>query len=284
MLAGTPWRGENRVSPLPGAEEKDGPQTVTITPGAQGAHGHSQQGGPHWEMLPSWSPSPPEPRCTPGHSQQEGPHWFGSWAPSPCREQFGRGAGRCSPDALPPSGLRLPGQRQQAPGSQHAGEWRAAPARVAKAHRPSQIRAASLLPGPLCAFWKWSRQQTGPLGLSALLVLTGPPRLARHSEACPGRGRGGILLGADVERSHQPHKSRALFCLKPPKAPAASPGRPRPRGPPWAAWCGPQPLQPCPAAPPPPHPTARNSVKSTADPGLSQSRMSHRGLCVNYLL
>lgn len=123
-----------------------------------------------------------------------------------------------------------------------------------------------------------------PLGLSALLVLTGPPRLARDSEACPGRGRGGVLLGADVERSHQPHKSRALFCLKPPKVPVASPGRPRPQPALSAAWCGPQPLQPSPAAPPPPHPTARNSVKATADPGLSQSQMLHRGLWVNYLL
>ena len=85
------------------------------------------------------------------------------------------------------------------------------------------------------------------------LVLTGPPKPARHSEACPGRGRGGVLLGADVESSHQPHKSRAFFCLKPPKVPAASPVRPRPRPAPWARLVCTSPLSSlCPAAPPPP--------------------------------
>ena len=72
-------------------------------------------------------------------------------------------------------------------------------------------------------------------------------------EECPGRGRGGVLLGADVESSHQPHKSRAFFCLKPPKVPAASPVRPRPRPAPWARLVCTSPLSSlCPAAPPPP--------------------------------
>ena len=195
-------------------------------------------------MLPSRSPPPPEPRCTLGHSQQEGPHWFGSWALSLCGEQFRGGGGRwallpgCSaalgsvPAQPETTSTGEPARRRVDSGSSSCG--RSSPTQVR-----SEQRACSL------GLLEMEQAADDPLGLSALLLLTRPPRLARRSEACPGRGRGGVLLGADVERSHQPHKSRALFRLKPPKAPAASPGRPRPRPAPWAAWCGPRPLQPC---------------------------------------
>ena len=82
MLAGTPWRGENRVSPLPGAEEKDGPQTVTITPGAQGARrgspGAFTAGGPPLRDAAQPVTTTPGAQvhagAAQGHSQQEGPH------------------------------------------------------------------------------------------------------------------------------------------------------------------------------------------------------------------
>ena len=228
-------------------------------------------------MLPSWSPSLLEPRVHPGtawgHLQQRVPTGLGPGLPRDgaqvenCLEGVGE-AGCCFLGTLPPSGLRLPGQRTQAQGTQHPGKWTAPPAPVAKEHRSSQI-AASLLPGPLRAFWRWSRQM-GPWASLLWLVLTGPLRPARHSEACPGGGRGGVLLGADVESSHQPHKSRALFCLKPPKVPAASPAQPRPRPTPWARLVCTSPLS-APALQPHRCPTARNCVTATADPGLSQS-------------
>ena len=74
MLAGTPWRGENRVSPLLGAEEKDAP----ITPGAQGAPWNSLEafaaGGSPLRDAPQMVTTPGAQGAPWGHSQQEGPH------------------------------------------------------------------------------------------------------------------------------------------------------------------------------------------------------------------
>lgn len=184
----------------------------------------------------------------PGHSQQEGPHWFGSWAPSLCGEQFREGV--VGGWVLLPGCSASLGSAPAQPETTSTGESarRRVDSGSSSCGRSSLTKLdQSSEPAPWASLCLLEMEQAvdGPLGLSALLLLTQPPRLARRSEACPGRGRGGVLLGADVERSHQPHKSRALFCLKPPKAPAASPGQSRPRPAPWAAWCGPWPLQPC---------------------------------------
>lgn len=77
MLAGTPWRGENRVSPLPGTKEKEAPQPI-ITPGAQGAPWNSlgafAAGGSPLRDAPQTVTTPGAQGARWGHLQQEGPH------------------------------------------------------------------------------------------------------------------------------------------------------------------------------------------------------------------
>ena len=89
--------------------------------------------------------------------------------------------------------LCLPGQRTQAPGTQHPGEWTAPPAPVAKEHRSSQT-AASLLPGPLRAFWRWNRQM-GPLGLSALVGANRASQASKAFGSLSWERKGRRLLG-----------------------------------------------------------------------------------------
>lgn len=204
----------------------------------------------------SWSPG-----CTPGQPggicSRRVPTGLGPGLPRDgaqvenCLEGVGE-AGCCFLGTLPPSGLRLPGQRTQAPGTQHPAKWTAPPAPVAKEHRSSQI-AASLLPGPLRAFWRWSRQM-GPLGLSALV---GANRASQASKAFGslswgrkgrrliGCRRGKLPSTPQEPSTVLPEASKGSRCL-----PSSTQTTPHPVGPPGVHLA---PLGPCPAAPPLPH-------------------------------
>lgn len=182
-------------------------------------------------------------------------------------------AGHCSLGALPPSRLRLPGQRTQASGTQHPGEWTAPPVPVAKAHRSSQT-AASLLPGPLRGFWRWSRQ-TGPLGLSALVGANRASQAGKAFGSLSWERKGRRLIGCRCGKLPStpqepsillPEASKGSCCL-----PSPTQTTPRPVGPPGVHFT---PLQPLPCSS-----TTAPGVKATVPRAFSLLNATQRALC-----
>ena len=223
----------------------------------------------------------------PGHSQQEGPHWFGSWAPSLCGEQFregvvgGLGAAPwmlCRPRvcACPARDNKHRGASTQASGQRLQLVWPKLTDQVRSEQRacslglsvPSGNGAGSRRPtGPLCSV----AANTASQACKAFRSLS----WERKGRRLIGCGCGTLPSTPQEPSTLLPEASKGSCCL-----PRSTQTTARPVG--RLVWPLASPALP--AAPALPRPMARSSVKTTADPRLSQSRRLHRGLCVNYLL
>lgn len=113
--------------------------------------------------------------------------------------------------------------------SAQAAQGRRRPARSAERTMPLALLAnvaliseAAVQAGFLSTLHSFSadRRQTGCVGSLFWFALSASPEPARHSEACPRRGRGSVPLNTDVDLHSNRHHPPS--CPKPPEVPVAS--------------------------------------------------------------